>query len=123
MNENNKKIIPATKARKNFFKIIADVQNPGSFYTLTIDGKPEAVLMSFNEYESILETIDFLSEPGALADLQKAEEEVKAGKVFSWDSVKNELAFAQSGASVIADAGREKYQPKQRKKNAKKISN
>ena len=123
MDRNNKKIMPATEARKNFFKIIADVQNPNTFYTLTIDGKPEAVLMSFNEYESILETIDFLSEPGALVELRKAEEEVKAGKVFSWDSVKNELALAQSGASMIADAGREKYQPKQRKKNAKKISN
>ncbi len=123
MNKNNKKIVPATEARKNFFKIIAEVQNPNTFYTLTIDGKPKAVLMSFNEYESILETVDFLSEPGALAELQKAEQEVKLGKVFDWDSVKNELAFAGSGASVIADAGREKYQPKQRKKNAKKISN
>ncbi len=123
MSYTNEKIVPATEARKNIFKIIADVQNPGNFYTLTIDGKPEAVLMSLDEYESLLETVDFLSEPGALVELQKAEQEVKAGKVFSWDSVKNELAFAGSGVSVIADAGREKYQPKQRKKNAKKISN
>jgi len=122
MSHNTEKIIPATEARKNFFKIIADVQNPDTYYVLTVDGKPEAVLMSFNEHESFLETIDFLSEPGAMEELQKAEQEIKAGKVFDWDFVKNELAFARSGASVVADAPREKYQPKQRKKNVKKIS-
>ena len=57
---NIKRTISISEARKRIFDIAEDVQVPERVYTLTADGKPKAVIMSAEEYESLLETFDFL---------------------------------------------------------------
>ncbi|MDP2951376.1 MAG: type II toxin-antitoxin system Phd/YefM family antitoxin [bacterium] len=111
-----KKYLSITEARKDFFKIAQECQKPDSHFVLTINGKPEVVLISFEEYEALLETVDFLSEPGALEDLEKAEKEIENGEFFDFDIVKQELDFARKGAMVLAEKPHQKYQPKKRKK-------
>ncbi|PIU16356.1 hypothetical protein COT20_00540 [bacterium (Candidatus Gribaldobacteria) CG08_land_8_20_14_0_20_39_15] len=111
-----RKYLPITQARKELFQIAQEVQKPDIHYILTIEGKPELVLMSFEEYDSLLETVDFLSEPGALQELKTAEKEIEKGNVYDWNAVKTELEFARKGVMLVADAPKEKYQPKVRKR-------
>jgi len=115
-----RKYLSITEARKKLFQIAQEVQKPDIHYALTIEGRPELVLMSFEEYDSLLETIDFLSEPGALQDLKTAEEEIEKGEVYDWDMVKREIEFAKKGAMIAADAPKEKYQPKIRNQKKRK---
>ena len=43
-------IMPITTARKDIFKLVEALQAPGSSCILTIDGKPQAVILSYQEY-------------------------------------------------------------------------
>jgi len=110
-----KKFISITEARKKLFKLAEAVQMPDTNYILTIDGKPEVVLMSFEEFESLWETIDELGEPGALEALKKAEEEFARGDYVTLEEMQAELAIERKDVAMVAEEPKKKYQVKQRK--------
>ena len=82
--------LPVTEARKQLFNILEDVSTPGVYYTITEKGIPKAVILSADEFDSILETIEILQDKKLLADIKKAEEEYKRGEYYTWDEVKKE---------------------------------
>lgn len=47
-----------TEARKNIFELARKAQTPGVYFTLTEKGKPSLVVMSAEEYESMVETME-----------------------------------------------------------------
>ena len=51
------------------------------------------MLLSVDEYESLIETIDALSDEELIADLKASDEDVKAGRVYPWEQVKRELGL------------------------------
>ncbi len=51
---------------------------------MTKNGTPKAVLMSVEEFESWVETMEFLSNPKAVKALKQGLKEAKAGKVVSF---------------------------------------
>lgn len=50
---NTKTTVPISEARKNIFSIASEVQNPNVYYTLTERGRPKAVLISAEKFESL----------------------------------------------------------------------
>ncbi len=51
--------------------------------------RPQTAIIPFEEYESMLETLDILeTEPGIVKKLKKAQEEIKAGDFVKWNKVK-----------------------------------
>jgi antitoxin YefM len=60
-------------------------------YIVTRRGKPVCVMMSVEDYEAIVETLDILSDPKLAARIRKSERELKAGKGVSWETLKKEL--------------------------------
>jgi len=46
--------ITITRARKDLFKIAEAVQEHDQFYSLTIDGVPQVVVMSQDSFESMM---------------------------------------------------------------------
>ncbi len=56
----SKTTLPISEARKRIFEIVAEVQAPGTVYTLTEKGKPKAVVMSASEFESWAETLEVM---------------------------------------------------------------
>ncbi|MBU2564011.1 type II toxin-antitoxin system Phd/YefM family antitoxin [Patescibacteria group bacterium] len=90
----SKKIISITEGRKNLFKIAEYVQKPATYYEFTVDGKPKVVLMSSQEFDSIVETMEILSDPQTMKNIKKAEEEHKKGEYISWDDLKKELGLS-----------------------------
>ena len=61
-------------------------------FVITRRGKPVAVLLSADDYESLMETLDILADPKAMARLRKGEEDVRRGRTRSWKDVKKSLA-------------------------------
>lgn len=97
----SKTTISITEARKKIFDIAEEVQKPNKYYTLTEKGRPKVVLMSAEEFDSIMETMEILSDPKIMANIKKAEEEFKRGEYQSWDEVKKELGLSRKGKDIL----------------------
>jgi len=84
----SKTTISISEARKRIFEIADNVQSPNKVYTLTSDGKPKAVLMSAEEYESWLETMEVLSEfPDIKKDIAETEKAFSTGEYKNWPTL------------------------------------
>lgn len=53
---------PLTEVRDNLSEIIEGVSSTGSEWIVTKHGKPVAVILGYDEYESLIETINILSD-------------------------------------------------------------
>ena len=82
----NKNIISATEARKNLFSIIEKVSSPDTVFTLTEHGKAKAVIMSVDEYESWVETLELLYMfPNLPKEIARAENEIAKGNYITYE--------------------------------------
>lgn len=76
--------ITTTQARKTLFQIIdRAVQGHEVFRVRHREG--EAVILSGEDYENLVETLELLSAPGFLAGLKEAEADVVEGQTVSLD--------------------------------------
>ncbi len=104
---NSKTTLSITEARKRIFDIAEEVQKPGVYYTLTENGKPKAVVLSYEEYESIMETMDVMEEMPELGkELEESREAVKRGEHKSWTTLEELLA---KQGYVLAEKAKKSY--------------
>lgn len=78
------KTISLREARNRFSKIVDKVDRLSERYVVTKNGVPKAVVMSADEFESWVETLEFTSNPKAMKALEQGLKEAKAGKVHSF---------------------------------------
>lgn len=82
------KSITATNARSNLFNILKNtIKGHRQIRITTKDGN--AILLSEEDYESVLETAHLLSIPGFLNSIKKADKEIENKKTYSMDEVFN----------------------------------
>ena len=83
-----KTTISVSEARKRIFDITKKVQNPDCVFTLTENGKPSAVILSADEFESWLETLEVSREyPDLKKDIKGLEKDLRDGKTASYTSL------------------------------------
>jgi antitoxin YefM len=75
------KTLPLTEARKDFPNIVDEVSGRHEHVVITKRGKPAAVVMSLEEFESWQETLEIMADRGAMAAITRAERDIKAGRV------------------------------------------
>ena len=76
-----KTTIPISEARKNIFKIANEVQKADKYYTLTEKGRPRAVVLSAEQFESIIETLEVIKDfPNLEKDIKKAKNEQRLSR-------------------------------------------
>ncbi len=68
-------------------------KSPGTIVRLTSRGKPSLVVMSAKLYDSIVETLDVMSEPEAIEALRGGLADIGAGRVRSLDEVARRLGL------------------------------
>ena len=73
--------------------IMAEVDSKMDRFIITKRGRPVALLMAIDDYESILETIDILSNTHLMKRLKKAKADIRAGRVMSLDAIERELGI------------------------------
>lgn len=86
-----KHILSITEARKKIFQIAEEIQKPNTYYTLTQNGKPKAVLMSADQFDSLIETLEVLSDPEAVQAIREHEKNKAEGNTddyVDWEDVK-----------------------------------
>lgn len=116
---NSKTTISITEARNRIFDIADEVQKPGVYYTFTENGRPKAVLMSAEEYESLMENLEILSNPETMENIRKAEEEYKNGECLSWEETKKLLGWDKFPASLVMDKASRRYGAKSKNRRRK----
>lgn len=67
-------------ARTNLPKLVDQVADGYESVTITVNGKPKAVLINAEELESIMETAGIISNPRAKKDLEEGLKEAKRGQ-------------------------------------------
>lgn len=78
--------LSASKARSDLFTLIKNAVKAHKIYRITHkDG--DVILMSQDEYESLLETLELLSTPGLLKSIKQAKREIKKGETYSFEEV------------------------------------
>ena len=73
-------------------KIIRRIDSRLDRYVVTKRGKPVVIMLSVDDYEALMETLDILADPKAMAGIRAGEEDIKKGRTRSWDEVKRSLA-------------------------------
>jgi len=79
--------LPITAARKELLELVDKADHTLARYIITKNGVPKAMLMSFEEFEGWLETLDILDDPDWVKALNQAKKEVKRGKLLSFEEV------------------------------------
>ncbi len=69
-------------------QIINQVDSSLERFVICKHGSPVAVLLSFDDFESILETLDELLDKNNLNRIKRALKQAHEGKTISWDTVK-----------------------------------
>jgi len=99
--------IPITEARKKLFQITQQVQTPGQVITLTERGKPKAVIMSLDEFESWKETVEALTElPDLKKEIKETEKAIEKDTYKKWTTL--EQILAKQGF-VLMDQSKKRY--------------
>lgn len=86
------KLITLKELRPSLPKIIEAVDKRMERYIITKRGTPRAVLLSIDDFEGLLETLDILQDKAGISRLRKAERELKAGKTRSLEQIHKSLA-------------------------------
>lgn len=78
--------------RPDLPKVVNRIDGRLARYVVTKRGRPVVVMLSVDDYESLMETLDILADPKAMAGLRRGEEDLRKGKFRSWQEIKRSLA-------------------------------
>ena len=80
--------LPLAEVKKRLSEMVDRVEHHHERVVVTRRGRPAAVLVSPDDLESLEETLDILSTPGALENILKAQHEIDAGQTVSADEMR-----------------------------------
>ena len=87
------KSVTLKELRPRLPKIISEIDSKMDRFIITKRGKPIALVMSIDDYESLLETLDVLSDKKLMGKIKEAEADIKKGNVKSLDKIEKELGI------------------------------
>jgi len=71
--------IPVTKAKSDLLALLRRIKDSDDTIAITKNGVPEAVLISMEKFEGLLETLDILSDEKTMKSLRKSIREADKG--------------------------------------------
>lgn len=86
------KTIKATDAKKKLLELIREADESFERYCITRNGEPKVVLMSVDDYEGWLETLEIMSDEETVHDIREARKELKAGKGIPFEKILEKIS-------------------------------
>ena len=80
--------IPLADAKAHLSAVLDGVRDTHERVVITRNGRPEAVIMSVSDLEALEETLDLLSTPGAVDEINAAEVEIARGEAIGADELR-----------------------------------
>ena len=88
------KTLPLAEVRSGFSQIVDDAQSTHERVIITKNGRPAAVLMGVADYDSVIETLDILSDQAVMAQIRGADEDYARGQWHGADDVRQAMVRA-----------------------------
>ena len=83
------KTIPLAEAKKNLSSLIKDIDEKYDRYTITKNGVSKAVMLSKDEFDGLVETLDILTCKEERDAIARAKAQVRKRQTVSLKSIKN----------------------------------
>ncbi len=74
-------------AKTQLARLLRETDELGERFVITRSGRPAAVLISNEEYEGLLETLEVLADPKLTASVRKGLLDAEAGRLLGHDEV------------------------------------
>lgn len=114
----NIKTLPISEARRKIFDIAEDIQIPGTHYILTERGISKVVVLSADEYDSWVETMEVMRDfPNLKKDIQEAENEYKRGEYITLEKLLAKDGYVKAIKNHVISSGSHKKSSKGTRKN------
>ncbi len=92
------KTVPVTEARKKFTELIKEVEDMMGKYIITRKGKPAAVILNTEEFESLQETIRIMEDQLLQEKLRQARADITDGEIYSYEEIFGEPLHVQNSS-------------------------
>ena len=83
--------LPLAEVRAQLSRLVEDAERTHERVEITKNGRRAAVLLSAEDYDSLVETLDILADPNAVAALREADSDIAHHRIFTADEVEKEL--------------------------------
>lgn len=88
--------ITLKELRPELPEVIKNIDTKLDRYIITKRGKPVAMMISIDDYESILETIEILSDKQAIQRIKCSKKEIAKGETISIDALRRKIENDQN---------------------------
>jgi len=85
--ESIQQYIPVTRAKIMLLDLVRKIKESDDAIAITKNGVPEAVLISMNKFQGLLETLDILADEKAMKSIRKSIREANKGIWVGLDEV------------------------------------
>jgi len=72
-------------------KVVDSIDKKLERFVVTRHGKPVIVMLSIEDYEALMETLDILADPEAKKGIRQGVKDAGQGKTRSWKEIKRSL--------------------------------
>jgi antitoxin YefM len=83
--------LPISKVKDRLNELVDAASLTHEQVTITKNGSPAAVLVGADEWESIQETLFWLSQPGIHESIAEARSDIEAGRTYSEEQIRAEF--------------------------------
>jgi antitoxin YefM len=83
--------IPLSDARARLSELVDQAVRTHERVEITRNGRRAAVLLSADDFDSLQETLEILSDPKLMQELAEAEEQIARGEVYTLEEVEAEM--------------------------------
>ncbi|MBI3522387.1 MAG: type II toxin-antitoxin system Phd/YefM family antitoxin [Chloroflexi bacterium] len=81
------KTLPFSEAKDRLSRVIDDVADRDDVVMITRNGRPAAVVVSPEEYDSWQATIDILSDPALMAQFERSRRSMRRARTYSLEEL------------------------------------
>jgi antitoxin YefM len=92
-------LLSLAEAKAHLSELVARVHGQHERVTVTVHGRPSAVLLSVEDLQSLEETIAILSDQESVADLIASEAELARGEIVTAEELTEAVASRRRSAS------------------------
>ncbi len=85
------KTLPLAEVKKSLSSIVKEVDEKYDRYVITRNGVEKAVILSAEEFEGLMETLDILTNKEEKEAIARAKKQIKQGKTVSLRDFKSRL--------------------------------
>jgi antitoxin YefM len=83
--------LPLAEVRAQLSKLVDDAVRTHERIEVTKNGRRAVVIMSADDYDSLMETLDILGDAEAMAAIRESDADIAAGRIYSLEEVEAEL--------------------------------